>query len=251
MHLQAQDSGKDAKVAFNTNERQQQATQRTEQSRNRQRGGNWGEQGRSEQGGNWRNQERSENTSSNNSADYYNVIVNNNIFRPLGWRPPNKEPEYSYIGAYVSDDATKSEGYVLEIRSNRFYTAGIGDKIGDAVVTDIKKKEILLDKNGEKITLKLGNEQWLKAGGSRRGDSSRGDDDRNRNDNEERRSSADRDDEERKNREAAEQQRRQEWAERAQEMRRRFESASRGDRERMMREFRERGGFRGRRGGDR
>lgn len=246
MRLQAQDRGRDARVALNTNERQQQATQRTEQSRSRQRGGNWGQQGRSEQGGNWRNQGRSENTSSNDGADYYSVIVNNNIFRPLGWRPPNKEPEYSFNGAFVSDDNSKSEGYVLERRSNKYYTVVIGDKIGDAVVTDIQEKEISLDKNGEKITLKLANEPFLKTGGSRRGDS-RGNDDRNRDDNEERRSSADQEEEERKKREAAEEQNRREWSQRAQEMRRRWESASRGDRERMMREFRERGGFRGRR----
>ena len=246
MHLHAQDKGRDAKVALNTNERQQQPTQRMEQSRNRQRGGNWGERGRSEQDRNWRNQERSENTSTNENEDYYNVIVNNNIFRPLGWRPPNKEPEYSFIAAVVYEDESKSEGCVLETRSNRFFIAGIGDKIGDAVVTGIKKKEILLDKNGEKITLKLGNQQFLQTSGSRRGDS-RGDDNRNREDEERRKTNADRENEERKQKEAAEQRRRQEWAERSQEMRRRWESSSRGDRERMMREFRERGGFRGRR----
>ena len=141
-------------------------------------------------------------------------------------------------------DASTSVGYVLEKRSNRFYTAGIGDKIGEAVVKDIKDKKILLDKNGEEITLKAGNLQFLNSGGSRRGES-RGNDS-NRDNDEERRASADRERNNRNEREADER-RRREWTERAQEMRRRFESASRGDRERMMREFRERGGFRGRR----
>lgn len=242
MHLQAQDRGRGARVALNTNE-QQSATQRMEQFRNRQRG-SWGEQGQAGRNANWGNRDRSEDSSSNNSEDYYSVIVNNNIFRPLGWRPPTREPEYTYNGGRIAEDASKSVGYVTERRSNRFYTVGIGDKIGDAVVTDIKDKEISLDKNGEKITFRRENNMFLKTGSSRRGGESRGND--NNDNNEERNASSNRENNDRSEREAAER-RRQEWAQRAQEMRRRFESASRGDRERMMREYRERGGFRGRR----
>ena len=242
MHLQAQDRGRGARVALNTNE-QQSATQRMEQFRNRQRG-SWGEQGQAERNANWGNRDRSEDSSSSNSEDYYNVIVNNNIFRPLGWRPPNREPEYAFVTTSVYDDASLSVGYVEERRSNRTHAVGIGDKIGDAVVTDIKDKEILLDKDGEKITLRRGNNFFLKTGSSRRGGESRGND--NNDNNEERNASSNRENNERSEREASER-RRQEWAQRAQEMRRRFESASRGDRERMMREYRERGGYRGRR----
>lgn len=244
MHLQAQDRGRSGRVALNTDQRQAVA-QRMEQFRNRQWDNNRGEQGRSEQNVNWGNRDRSEGSSSSNSEDYYNVIVNNNIFRPLGWRPPNREPEYAFVTTSVYDDASKSVGYVEERRSNKTHTVGIGDKIGDAVVTDIKDKEILLDKDGEKITLRRGSNVFLKIGGSRSGGGSRENDNNNRDNDEERRAS-NRDDNERREREAAER-RRQEWSQRAQEMRRRFESASRGDRERMMREFRERGGYRGRR----
>ncbi len=244
MRLQAQDSGRGGKVALNTND-QQSVRERIEQFRNRQRGNNRGEQGRSERNVNWGNRDRSEDNSSSNSEDYYSVIVNNNIFRPLGWRPPKREPEYGFVGTRVAEDASKSVGYVSERRSNRFHTVGIGDKIGDAVVTEIKDKKILLDKNGETITLRAGSLQFLKTGGSRRGGEAR-ENDNNRDNDEERRASSNRDDNERREREAAER-RRQEWAQRAQEMRRRFESASRGDRERMMREFQQRGGYRGRR----
>lgn len=245
MHLQAQDRGRGGRAALNTNERQAVA-ERMEQFRNRQWGNNRGEQGRSERNVNWGNRDRSEESSSSNSEDYYNVIVNNNIFRPLGWRPPNREPEYAFVTTSVYDDASLSVGHVEERRSNKTHIVGIGDKIGDAVVTDIKDKEILLDKDGEKITLRRGNNVFLKIGGSRSGGGSRENDNNNRDNDEDRRAS-NRDDNERREREAAER-RRQEWSERAQEMRRRFESASRGDRERMMREFRESGGFRGRRG---
>ena len=71
------------------------------------------------------------------------MIVDNNIFRPLGWRPPNKEPEYTFVGTRVDSSGTVAEAYVLETRSNQFFMASIGDKIGDAIVKEIKKKEII------------------------------------------------------------------------------------------------------------
>ena len=245
MRLQARDRGSGPKVVLKNTNEQQSGTQRLEQFRNRQRG-NRGEQGQSERNVNWGNRDRAEESSSRNSEDYYSVIVNNNIFRPLGWKPPNKEPEYAFVGTRVTEDVSTSVGYVLERRSKMFHTVGVGDKIGDTVVTEIKDKKIILDKNGETITLRAGNLQFLKIGGSRRGGESRGNDD-NRDNNEERNDSAERRNNNRNEREAAEQ-RRHEWERRAQDMRRRFESASREDRERMMREFRERGGYRGRRG---
>ncbi len=248
MHLQAQDRGRNTRVALNTNEGQQSA-QRNEQFRNRQRGTNWGQEGRSNQSANWGNRERSENTPSNDEGDYYSVIVNNNIFRPLGWRPPNKEPEYTFISTSVYDNESESKGYVLERRSNQSYTVRIGDKIGDAVVTDIKDKEIFLDKDGERITLKPGN-VWLQANGSsRRGGESR--DNRNNDNNDDERNASSRSDREAEERERqAEQQRSR--ARGWEEARNRFRSASPQERERMMREWRERsGGYRGRRGGDR
>ena len=210
---------------------------------------------RSSRMGQFRNQQQGSNRGTQNSSnreesrenpDYYRTIVDNNIFRPLGWRPPNKEPEYSFIGTFVGKNGAKSEASVLERRSNKFYIVSIGDSVGDAVVKEISDKEIILDKDGESITLRGGNMQYLKTGGSNMGSSSRSDDrDENANNRNSNRSS----DKERAAKEAEEAKRRaQESMRRAQEMRRRFdEGASREQREKMIREFRSRGGFRGRR----
>lgn len=210
---------------------------RMEQFRNRQQGSNRGSQNSSNRG------------ESKENADFYRTIIDNNIFRPLGWRPPNKEPEYKFIGTSVEKNGAKSEAYVREQRSNKFYMVTIGDKVGDAVVKEISEKEIILDKDGETITLRGGNMQFLKASGSSRSSSRSNNREESANNNNSSRSS---DDKERAAKEAAEAKRRaQEAMRRAQEMRSRFMNASRGDRERMMREFRERGGFRGYRGGGR
>ncbi len=251
--LQAQDKTKGA--SFAANEMNAQAMQRAGRSRNRQQSSNWGAQGR-QQGANWGTQGRqqgsrsgeqgrSESSGSKDKPDFYRVIVDNNIFRPLGWRPPNKEPEYTFIGTRVDSSGTVvAEAYVLETRSNQFFMASIGDKIGDAIVKEIKPKEIILDKNGEVITLKGGNMVFLQTGGSRggpsRGSSNAWNEDSS-NGNRSASRSSDKEDASAKKAQANAEKMRQQM-EKAQEMRRRFESASPGQRERMMREYRGRGG---------
>ncbi len=233
MKLQAQNRPNRDAIMANMGEMKADRSSRRAQFGNRQQGSNWGPQNRS-------NKEESK-----ENPDFYRTIIDNNIFRPLGWRPPNKEPEYAFVGTSVEKNGRKSEAYVQERRSNKFYIATIGDKVGDAVVKEIKEKEIILDKDGETITLRRGNMQFLRAGGSSRS-ASRSSDDRNENNNNN--SSRDREAEARAKAEAKMKAEREKMA---MEMRRKFESASREQRERMMRAFRERGGFRGRRGGDR
>ena len=208
---------------------------RMEQFRNRQ------------QGSNRVSRDSSNREESKENPDYYRTIVDNNIFRPLGWRPPNKEPEYAFVGTFVGKNGARSEASVRERRSGKFYMVTIGEKVGDAVVKEISEKKIILDKDGETITLQGGGMQFLKASGSSRS-SSRSDNRDDSNDNNNNNSkSRDREAELRAKEAAA----KKNAEERVQEMRRRFESASREQRARMISEFRSRGGFRGRRGGDR
>ena len=242
--LQAQNETKEKLIAATEKQMSPQAAQRAEQFRNRQQ--NWAAQGR-QQTSRSDGQQRSD-----NSSDFYSVIVDNNLFRPLGWKPPNKEPEYIYIGTRTDSNGTVAQAYVVEGRSNQFYVAQIGDKVGDAVVKDIKEKEIILEKKGETITLRDGNIQFLGSGGSRRGGSSFRAEVSNQNESGNNKESSSKSfDKNAKAKAAAEQKAKEEAMRRMQEMRRRFEGASRGDRERMIREFRERGGSRGRRGRDR
>lgn len=103
------------------------------------------------------------NKKTNDDSDFYQVIVDNSLFRPLGWKPPNEEPEYRLLGTAIG---INSEAFVVENRSNQFYVVSVGDEIGDAVVKEIEEKRITLDKNGERITLNTGGMEFLKAGGS-------------------------------------------------------------------------------------
>ncbi|MDE0317721.1 MAG: hypothetical protein OXM61_22815 [Candidatus Poribacteria bacterium] len=154
VRLQAQNTMKMEMSTAKLNKTNTQAIPRMSQFRN------------SQQSSNLEGKRTSISAESENS-DFYKVIVNNNLFRPLGWKPPNKEPEYILIGTASNPNGDRSEAFVLEQRSNKFYVASVGDKIGYAVVKEIQQKKVILDKNGETITIRSGNMQFLKSGGSR------------------------------------------------------------------------------------
>ncbi len=100
------------------------------------------------------------------NSDFYQVIVDNNLFRPLGWKLPNEEPEYTLIGTAIDAIGTNSEAYVVGRRSNQFYVVSVGDEIGDAVVVEIEGKQITLYEHGEMITLNTGSMEFLNTGDS-------------------------------------------------------------------------------------
>lgn len=105
---------------------------------------------------------KAESNQTQDDSAYYQIIVKNNLFRPLGWKPPNEEPEYTLIGTAIG---INSEAFVVENRSNQFYVVSVGDEIGDAVIKGIEKKKVTLYRNGEIITLNTGSMEFLKTGG--------------------------------------------------------------------------------------
>lgn len=75
--------------------------------------------------------------------DYYRPIVDNNLFRPLGWTKPDKSPRYELIATIVSKEYVKA--YIREIRNGRDYFVGVGDSIGDTIVQEIRRGMVRLD----------------------------------------------------------------------------------------------------------
>ena len=95
------------------------------------------------------------------NAAFYKVIIDNNLFRPLGWTPPNNEPAYSLIGTAVDADGVIAQATLLEKRSNRYHFVTIGEKLGDITVKDIQAKQVILEKDGKPMTLKTEAIQFL------------------------------------------------------------------------------------------
>ncbi len=92
---------------------------------------------------------------------FYRTIVENNIFRPLGWTPPKPTPVYRLLGTVISADGTRAQAILQEIAPKRLHFLRVGDSIGDAIVTEILSKEVKLTKAGQRTTLKIGSLQFL------------------------------------------------------------------------------------------
>ena len=84
---------------------------------------------------------------------FYQFIIDNNIFRPLGWRPPKKQPDYTLIGTAVSQNAADSKAFILERLSNHLYIVKVGDVFSDALVKVIQSKRVILNEAGKEIVL--------------------------------------------------------------------------------------------------
>ncbi len=95
------------------------------------------------------------------NAAFYQLIIDNNLFRPLGWQKQNDEPSYSLLGTVVDTDTAIAQAILLEKRSNRHYFVTVGEKVGDATVKEIQAKQVILDEAGKAITLKAGSLQFL------------------------------------------------------------------------------------------
>ncbi len=96
-------------------------------------------------------------------AAFYQVIIDNNLFRPLGWVPRKVEPEYSLIGTVIDESNAIAQAIILEKRSNRYSVLSVGESLGDVTVKDIQSKTVILDKAGKQMRLSGGGLQFLSA----------------------------------------------------------------------------------------
>ena len=183
------------------------------------------------------------------NAAFYEVIIENNLFRPLGWTPPNNEPTYSLVGTVVGGDGAASQATLLERRSNRYHFVTIGTKLDEMTVTDIQAKQVTLDKEGKPVTLRAGGLQFLTSerGGNRGSQPRSGSSEQAQNASEKNQSAGNADAAKLKQMEMQKQG--GAFNINAGEFAEKFKSASPEERREMMREMRRRGGNRGDRGG--
>ena len=104
-------------------------------------------------------------------GDFYRVIIENNLFRPLGWQRPNRDPEYALVATWIGTRGTIAKALVMERKSSQLYYVAQGEKVGDAIVENIAANQVSLKASDAIVTLKAESIQFL-SGSSRSGEKS-------------------------------------------------------------------------------
>ena len=91
------------------------------------------------------------------SQVYYRTIIDNNLFRPLGWTPPRPQEPYRLLGTIIPTDAkTPPKAIIQNIVRNQTHLVTIGDTLdSNTYVTNIQTKHVTLKKNGQQRQLTL------------------------------------------------------------------------------------------------
>ena len=90
-------------------------------------------------------------------TDFHRTIVDNNLFRPLGWTPPRPQEPYRLLGTLIARDADTPARAILQGTNARTtHIVTVGETLNtDTLVVDIQPKQVTLEKDGHQRTLHL------------------------------------------------------------------------------------------------
>ena len=91
------------------------------------------------------------------------MIIDNNLFRPLGWRPSRSVEPYRLIGTILPRSANTPPKAILQTTAgNQTYIVTLGDKFdGETEIVEIQPKQVTLSSKGQQRLLFLNAARWL------------------------------------------------------------------------------------------
>ena len=98
------------------------------------------------------------------SSAFYRTIVDNNLFRSLGWTPPHPKEPYRLLGTILpTDQSIPLQAILRSTTARTTYIVNIGDTLDtDTTLIDIQAKQVTLERKGQRKTLTLNTVPWLK-----------------------------------------------------------------------------------------
>ena len=90
-------------------------------------------------------------------SDFYRTIIDNNLFRPLGWQPPRPLEPYRLIGTILPrNENTPPRAIFQSTATNTTHIITLGSNLdADTQVVDIQSKQVTLSTQGQQRTLML------------------------------------------------------------------------------------------------
>lgn len=97
------------------------------------------------------------------SETYYRTIIDNNLFRPLGWSPPRPPEPYRLIGTVLPRSANTPPTAILQTTArNTTLIVSTGETLNASTeVVSIEPKQVTLETDGQRRTLRLSVTHYL------------------------------------------------------------------------------------------
>lgn len=93
--------------------------------------------------------------------DYFQVIIDNNLFRPLGWKPERKsDVPFQLVGTILKDELDHYQAVLKAVDTQQVHFVNLDETQNGWRLVMIAPKQVVLEKDDRRITLAL-NEQQL------------------------------------------------------------------------------------------
>ena len=93
--------------------------------------------------------------------DYFQVIIDNNLFRPLGWTPERKsDVPFQLVGTILKDELDDYQAVLKTVDTQQIHFVNLNETQNGWRLVMIEPKQVVLEKADRRITLAL-NEQQL------------------------------------------------------------------------------------------
>ena len=104
------------------------------------------------------------------NSDFYRTIIDNNLFRPLGWTPPRPTEPYRLIGTLLPrSETTPPKAIIQTTTGEKTYIVTTGEPLDASTkVISIESKSVTLSTNGQQRTLHLNTAVYLNASAATR-----------------------------------------------------------------------------------
>lgn len=87
--------------------------------------------------------------------DFYQVIIDNNLFRPLGWTKPKPKPAFELIATIIKSHG-KHKALIRNTKTGKLHYAAIGEELTPGVtIAEITRHAVTLDENGTSKVYRL------------------------------------------------------------------------------------------------
>ena len=97
--------------------------------------------------------------------DFYKVIINNNLFRPLGYgQSKSSTPPFELIATVIESETGKGKALILSNRNRKVHYVTVGQEFADAKVEQIKPRKVTLWHDGKLKEFHASKTEFLNTG---------------------------------------------------------------------------------------